>query len=253
MHSPPTRIMIENFFFFHPVVQFMADSSSHLSAPAGRRKPVLSSSDPSSDPLSHANGLEPTANTALHPAPGAISNQKGLSSGQATGAPMPVHPSTPAPPLLNPAPGPASNLRSMTRTASAPAIIPGASSAPVGAVGAAVSLSATPPDSPVDAATKISTFEHFKMDTRPKPTTAKPLSDYAVANLAILADAVRVIETRGEENALAVASLTSEVRLRPRGRSASSPSMTWGGLYGVRLTGSQSPPPRERSRSRSKS
>ncbi|KAJ7738955.1 hypothetical protein B0H16DRAFT_1759318 [Mycena metata] len=70
----------------------------------------------------------------------------------------------------------------------------------------------------------------------PKVTTAKPLAERAVFNSAILADAVRVIETQVAKNTGDVANLTTEVRLRP------------GNLYGVQLTGSRSLSPEEQKR-----
>ncbi|KAJ6468806.1 hypothetical protein C8R45DRAFT_1167470 [Mycena sanguinolenta] len=81
-----------------------------------------------------------------------------------------------------------------------------------------------PAESHVNPATKTSASDHFKM--RPVPNTSangKSIAQNAVANVAILADALRIIETRVDGTALDVANLKTEIRLRTRSSSRASP------------------------------
>ncbi|KAF8181001.1 hypothetical protein K438DRAFT_1768177 [Mycena galopus ATCC 62051] len=151
--------------------------------------------------------------------------------------------------------GPPSNLRPITRSHTAPAIVP---SVAVGDnVGAEpVDPPPAPTESDVNPGTKTSASEHFKL--RPVPNTSangKTIAQIAVADVAILADAVRMIETRVDGTALDVANLKTEIRLRPRSSPPVSPGadVTWTSLYGVQLSASRSVPPRDRSRSRERS
>ncbi|KAJ7906718.1 hypothetical protein B0H13DRAFT_1880312 [Mycena leptocephala] len=134
-------------------------------------------------------------------------------------------------------------------------------------------------------ATNTSASDHFKM--RPVPNNSangKTFAQNAVVNVAILADALRMIETpsgkkpqatatmrcyrlllrhslrffsgcRVDGTALDVANLRTEIRLRPRSLSPASPGadVTWATLYGVQLGASRFVSPRDRSRSRSNS
>ncbi|KAJ6558936.1 hypothetical protein B0H10DRAFT_2240672 [Mycena sp. CBHHK59/15] len=263
-NSPPLASAMHS----HPVAM---DNSE-----AQRPKPVLlSAHDPGPDavPKAHSSLDPPSPHVPSVPALGAISGQKSLSRAQAagikavehillenngglsSGTPFPASIPRPSPLSINAQIGPSSNLRPITRSHTAPAI---ASSVTVDdGVGAdPVDPPPSPAESHVNPATKTSASDHFKM--RPVPNTSangKTLAQIAVANVAILADALRIIETRVDGTALDVANLKTEIRLRPRSSSPTSPAadVTWTSLYGVQLSASRSVSPRDRSRSRSNS
>ncbi|KAJ7853111.1 hypothetical protein B0H13DRAFT_1904300 [Mycena leptocephala] len=102
--------------------------------------------------------------------------------------------------------GPASNARPMTRATTALAGV--------------FSPAGTPPVLPIVSMpvnhspfTPISTFDHFKLKSAFKTKTVKPLAESTSANVSIIADHLRLIETQIHATARDVANLTSEVRL----------------------------------------
>ncbi|KAJ6541347.1 hypothetical protein B0H19DRAFT_1172993 [Mycena capillaripes] len=215
-----------------------------------RLKPVLSSAV---DPSPHADSPAPTAHHD-HPAQVALSEQNGLTTSQAAGikavehillanngglsSGTPLPPSSPpqlsANPMLPshiPAPR-SSSTRSMTRSFTAPGAL--VSQSPASPAQNTQTSVTSPHDHSDDSAPlKISTLDHFQMRDWTKVTTAKPIAEYAASNVAILADAVRMMETDVDMISRDLANLTVEVRLRPQNESSPAPS-TWQSLYGVR-------------------
>ncbi|KAJ7460228.1 hypothetical protein FB451DRAFT_1405465 [Mycena latifolia] len=219
-----------------------------LDPPRTRPKPTLCSTAEEA-PRPHADGL-PVAPTPNAAAQVAISEQAALTKAQAAGIKAVEH-------LLLANNG---GIPSGTPLPSASPSHTEATQQPVSSIQRLSLASGTAEDAtrgsttPPPDSQNVSTYDHFKMKDS-KSTTAKAIADRTAKNVAILADAVRMLETDVHRISHDISNLTVEVRLRPGGPpfSPSDGPTSWRTLYGVNLERPSSASAHRGSRSRSHS